>query len=262
MTRGLPAGNQSEPDLIDRIAKALPADVRADYYRELRHCRSLPENDEMLRILRAMQFLTLLTEQVPDRIGAQREKMESCLRQTTDTIQQFQEAAGAYHRKLDERLTALPSAIAAGISPGTIAEKIHESLRQQFIQSAIPQTAEALAVVAREMTRVAAVFGQTAKQLGGSYRGAAEDARRAVNDIETAVSLAAERAKRAADSLSWTFSEAYRWSLYALGTIALLLGIGIGMSVERWISSPRHPDETSIPAPTHPAPRESSKAKR
>jgi hypothetical protein len=250
MTRGLPAGNPSEPDLIDRIAKALPADVRADYYRELRHCRSLPDNDEMLRILRAMQFLTLLTEQVPGRIGVQREKLDSRLRETTDTIQRVQEAAGAYHRKLDERLTALPSAIAAGISPGAIAEKINENLRQQFIQSAIPQT------------RVAAEFGQTAKQLGGSYRGAAEDARRAVNDIESAVSLAAERAKRAADSLSWTFSQAYRWSLYALCTIALLLGIGIGMSVERCISSPRQPDETSIPAPAHPAPKESSKAKR
>ena len=34
-------------DLIDRIASALPASVRPDYYRELRHCRSLPENDEM-----------------------------------------------------------------------------------------------------------------------------------------------------------------------------------------------------------------------
>ena len=45
-----------ENDLIDRIAESLPADVRADYYREMRHCRSLPENDEMLRILRAMQF--------------------------------------------------------------------------------------------------------------------------------------------------------------------------------------------------------------
>ena len=41
-------------DLIDRIAKALPAEVRADYYRELMHCRSLPENDEMLRILSVM----------------------------------------------------------------------------------------------------------------------------------------------------------------------------------------------------------------
>ena len=47
------SGDFPEADLIDRIANALPAEVRADYYRELRHCRSLPENDEMLLILRA-----------------------------------------------------------------------------------------------------------------------------------------------------------------------------------------------------------------
>lgn len=39
-------------DLIDRIANGLPANVRADYYRELMHCRALPESDEMLHILR------------------------------------------------------------------------------------------------------------------------------------------------------------------------------------------------------------------
>ena len=49
-----------EPDTLDRIANALPPEVRADYYREMRHLRSLPENDEMLRILRAMQFLGVL----------------------------------------------------------------------------------------------------------------------------------------------------------------------------------------------------------
>jgi hypothetical protein len=45
----------ARPDLIDRIASALPDELRADYYRELAHCRQLPENDEMLRILRAMR---------------------------------------------------------------------------------------------------------------------------------------------------------------------------------------------------------------
>ena len=49
-----------EPDLIDRIANALPAELQAGYYREMRHCRSLSENDEMLRILRAMQFSVVL----------------------------------------------------------------------------------------------------------------------------------------------------------------------------------------------------------
>jgi len=43
-------------DLTDRIAEALPLDIRADYYRELRHCRSLPENDEMLRFCGSCSF--------------------------------------------------------------------------------------------------------------------------------------------------------------------------------------------------------------
>ena len=65
-----------EPDLIDRIANALPAELRADYYRELRHCRSLPENDEMLRILRVMQFLVVLMVDVPGRITTERQGFE------------------------------------------------------------------------------------------------------------------------------------------------------------------------------------------
>jgi hypothetical protein len=60
MNEIMPPDNPEGPDLIDRIANALPDNVRSDYYRELMHCRSLPQNDEMLRILRAMQFLTLL----------------------------------------------------------------------------------------------------------------------------------------------------------------------------------------------------------
>jgi hypothetical protein len=34
------------PDLIDRIANALPKELQAEYYRELAHCRNLPESDE------------------------------------------------------------------------------------------------------------------------------------------------------------------------------------------------------------------------
>jgi hypothetical protein len=56
-----------EPDLIDRIANALPIELRSDYYREMRHLRSLPENDEMLLILRAMQFSVVLMLQIPER---------------------------------------------------------------------------------------------------------------------------------------------------------------------------------------------------
>ena len=67
------------PDLIDRIANALPVELRADYYGELRHCRSLPENDEMLHILRAMQFLVVLMVQAPEQMATERQRLEQII---------------------------------------------------------------------------------------------------------------------------------------------------------------------------------------
>ncbi len=142
------SGKLPEPDLIDRIANALPAEVRADYYRELRHCRSLPENDEMLLILRAMQYLTLLMVQVPGRVAVERERIEQLFTTALKTVQKSLQSSEAYQTQLDERLSRLPVEIAAGISPQAIAGNINESLRQRFVQSTIPETALALAQVA------------------------------------------------------------------------------------------------------------------
>jgi hypothetical protein len=66
-------------DLIDRIAEALPEDQRAAYYREMMYCRSLPENDELLRVLRVMQILTFLMQQAPERVVAERKRMQELL---------------------------------------------------------------------------------------------------------------------------------------------------------------------------------------
>src|SRR5213593_4864676 len=186
-----PGLNLPEPDLIDRIANALPAEVRADYYRELRHCRSLPENDEMLLILRAMQYLTLLMVQVPGRVAVERERLEQILPAALQSLEKLLKSSEAYKRQLDERLSRLPVEIAAGISPQAIAANINESLRQRFVQSTIPETARALAQVAEQMKKVTAEFGATASTLGNSYRGAAEEARRSIADLNSVISAAA-----------------------------------------------------------------------
>jgi hypothetical protein len=162
-----------EPDLIDRIANDLPAEVRAEYYREMRHCRTLPSNDEMLRILRAMQFLHVLMVQVPGQITTEREKFQQLLAGALRTLQKANESSVAYQTQLDERIEQLPENIAMRISPEAIAAKINESLRQQFVRSTIPETARALAAVAMQLNDVTREFGSTATALGNRYRGAA-----------------------------------------------------------------------------------------
>jgi len=231
-----PGLNLPEPDLIDRIANALPAEVRADYYRELRHCRSLPENDEMLRILRAMQYLTLLMVQAPARAAAVGERFEKLFESALDTLQKTLLSGQAYQRQLDERLSRLPLEIAAGISPRAIAANINESLHQEFVKSTIPQTARALAHSAAQMEKVSAEFKTTASTLGDSYQGAAEAALRSIQNMESAISQAAATARRAANELSEDFREEYRWSLYALTSLALFIGLILGIMLRSWFA--------------------------
>ncbi len=130
MSATVQVSDTAEPDLIDRIANDLPTEVRADYYREMRHCRTLPSNDEMLRILRAMQFLHILMVRVPGQITTEREKFQQLLTGALRTLHTTVESSVVYQGQLDQRIEQLPENIANGISPEVIAAAINESLRQ------------------------------------------------------------------------------------------------------------------------------------
>jgi hypothetical protein len=243
-----------EPDLIDLIADDLPVEVRAKYYRAMRPCRTLQSSDEMLHILRAMMFLHILMVQVPRDITTEREKFRQLLTGALGTLQTTIESSVVYQRQLDQRLEQLPENIANGISPEVIATAINESLRQQFVQSTIPETASRLAAVAMQLNDVTTAFGRTATALGNQYRGAAQEARQAIDDIESTSSRAMASARRGAEELVTTFRHEYRWSLYALSSLALVIGIGLGLSLYRWFEAPARPvDRASVVQTAPPA---------
>ena len=244
---------RAEPDLIDRIANALPEGVRADYYRELRHCRSLPESDEMLRLLRAMQFLVLLIEQAPLRVAEERERLDAVLAVAVDNLTRMGEVSEAYHSALQQRLMALPADIANGISPKVVAGKISEILGQEFMRSGLPKTAEALGEISDRMKKVCAEFAATSDNLGGTYRGAAEDARRAVSSLNLEISQAAAAASRFTREMAERSVDAWRWSLLMIAGGALVVGLGLGMTFERWLLSPSEPAVESSAAVVQPA---------
>jgi len=236
----------AEPDLIDRIAGALPEEVRAEYYRELLHCRSLPENDEMLRLLRAMQFLVLLIEQAPTRMAEERERLDKLLATTIANITKINAASETWHTALQRKITRLPSDIANSISPEAIAGKINENLKQEFMRSTIPRTADALAVIADRMKTSCTEFSATSDGLGSVYRGAAEDARKAIASLNSEMSQATATATRFTSELTEKFSKAYRLSLGMLACGALIIGLAIGMMFERFLFSP--PERVVQPA--------------
>ena len=227
MNQIIQLANASENDLVDRIAEALPMEVRADYYRELRHCRSLPENDEMLRILRIMQFLTLLIHTAPSRLAAERESLDQAL----------STCAAALERTV-ARLDTLPREVASGIAPGAIAATINESLRQQFLQSTIPQSADALAVVATQMKKTVAEFQQAARSIHNAHHSAAEEANRAVREIESSIAYATKASQQAAMDLTSTFIHEYRWSIVMIAAICLVAGALFTRAYDNWRDSP------------------------
>jgi len=227
---------RQEADLIDRIANALPPEVRADYYRELRHCRSLPENDEMLRILRAMQFSVLLIHQAPERMAAQTEKVEGIFCDLLQALRKISESSQAHQAQLDQRLTELPQAIAEGIGAEAIVAGINESLRQQFVQSTIPETGQALTVAGAQIKRSTAEFAQTVRDLGNAYNGAVEEARKAIEKLESTSSHAIASIQRCAANANHIFERGNRWSLYVLLSFALVAGVGLEKAYQSFVN--------------------------
>lgn len=228
-TQYLPAADSKpEPDLIDRIAAALPAEIRADYYREMRHCRLLPENDEMLRILRIMQFLTLLIEQAPTQVAVEREQLGRMLAQSLEAAGRMQQANLAYYKQLEERIAKLPAAIEQGISPEAIAARLNEALRQQFAQSGLPQTAKALDLLANQVKVSTRDFQQTASELTGTYKGVADQASQAMAQMVRSIESTTYYSQHAQEKLAGTFFEARKWLIVTATSVALVLGIILG----------------------------------
>jgi hypothetical protein len=139
--------DQDDPfndDTIDRIANFLPTEVRAAFYRELRHCRSLPQNNEMLRIIRAMQYLVLIMVKLPEQMAEERERFEQIVSRSEKLLNDVHQFVDEATRLIDRRLAQVAADIAKALNPQAVAAQINENLRQQFIKTTIPETADAL----------------------------------------------------------------------------------------------------------------------
>jgi phage host-nuclease inhibitor protein Gam len=239
-------------EVRERIGESLPPHLRAAYYRELVHCRSLPENDEMLRIIRILQILTFLIHEAPNRIVTERERFEQLLTPALNALEKTGQSNREYQAQLDQRLAQLPQDIAELIQPKAIAEAINESLHQQFVKSTIPETAQLLGIVAKENKRVSAEFSDAASRLENAYNGSAKNAERTIANIE-----------RAAARLSTE----YRWAVLSTCGLTAAASFVLGMLVYWWVfSAPVRVEQVASPqvqaAPAAIKPPEQPKKRR
>jgi hypothetical protein len=244
----------AESDFIDDIAALLPVEQRPLWYRDMAHLRRLPADDEMLRIARAMGFLALVTRQTPAQIAIEREQIATILGDSIKAIQSARQDAITLQQQLEKRLTQLPAEIAEGISPAAIAAKLSESLRQRFVESGIPETAKALAVVSKQTKQIAGEFDRSSKLLTDSYHGAAGEASKAIHELRGSIAYATDTAKQAAHDLTHTFLREYKWSVLVLCSAAMAVGFALGTLFYRWVNQPApEPAPTAVVYPSQPS---------
>jgi hypothetical protein len=251
-----PRDRRSAPDdLFDDIAKLLDPSQREYFYQRMLYFRQLRPDDELLRIVEAIGFLALLIREAPHAVAFERERIATALTTTLASIQAVAALTQAHHQQLEDRMAKLPAAIAEGISPGAIAHAITESLRQQFVHSGLPATAQALAVVAKQLTQATATLQRGADQLAAET-GAADEARRALNDIRTSLVHATEQARGAVATLGREFMADYRQAIALLCGGALLVGALLGFGLQSWRAARVEvvPPATVAPASATPAP--------
>jgi hypothetical protein len=220
-------------DLIDAIARRLEPGQRESFYQRMLYFRHLRADDELLRIVEALGWLTLLIRDAPHAVAIERQHLAELLATHVATIEATAQAAQTFHQQIEDRVARLPAEIAGGIRPSAIAQAIAESLRQEFVRSGLPAIAEALAVLSTQLQQTTTDFQRASDQLTEAHHGAAMQAARAIERVYASVWQAAESTKDTMQQFRQRFRLDYWWSVGTLVPAALLIGIWLGFILHR-----------------------------
>jgi hypothetical protein len=225
---------EGESTLFDSLARLVPEELQAAYYRVLAHTRKLSPDDEMLRILEAMGILALLTRQTPMEIAEERERFQEML----DLHQHFSDEAQQkmlnYVYKLESRIARLPEKIEAGLDAQKIARLLSESLRQSFLESGLP-------AATRCLQGTSAVMTSAQKELTAALGNLSDPKDGVVAQIESAnnrLTQSLEKRESAFDELLQKLNThvLYIW-IPVISTAALMIGLVAGMRIEGCMDS-------------------------
>ena len=240
-----------EPTLFDSLARLVPEELQAEYYRVLAHTRTLSPDDEMLRILEAMGILALLTRHTPKDIADERERFQEMLdlhRQFSDEAQQ--KMLGYVH-ELEARISVLPSEVEAGLDPQQIAKLLGESLRQHFLQSGITATVNGLQTTNAALTAAQKELSSALRTLSDSHGGVVAQ----VESANSRLTYSLESRAKTIDALLHELrGDLLRiWIPLACGA-TLLVGMFCGMEIQGCRDSPSEAATAPTPATVQPAP--------
>jgi hypothetical protein len=241
--------------MFDSLARLVPDDLQAAYYRVLAHTRTLSPDDEMLRILEAMGTLALLTRHTPKDIADEREHFQEVLELHRQFSDEAQRNMSNYVRELEARISDLPRGIKAGLDPQQIAKMLGESLRQHFLQSGIQDTVQALQTTSSAMTSAQMELATALHNLSDSHGGVVAQLRYANNRLEYSLE---SRAKTIDALLHEWKSDLLRIWMPMIAGAAMLIGLFGGIEIQGCRESASAevatPKQTAVPSVSNPEP--------
>jgi vacuolar-type H+-ATPase subunit E/Vma4 len=238
-----------EPTMFDSLARLVPDELQAAYYRVLAHTRTLSPDDEMLRILEAMGILALLTRHTPKDIADERERLQELLEAHQQHSEQAQQNMLGYVHELESRLANLPGEIEAGLDPKQIAKMLGESLRQHFLRSGVQDTVGALQTTNAAITSAQKDLSAALRTLSDSHGGVVAQVERANNRIEYSL----ESRVKTMDALlhEWKSDLLRIWIPMVAGA-CILIGLFGGMEIQGCRDAPTVTQSTTAAVPATP----------
>ena len=234
--------NLPQLDVTDSLAEALPPNLQAAYYRELNHCRSLPENDEMLRIIRILQILTYLIHQAPAAVATEREKIGTLFGSLIEAVQRVTQSIGEYQNRVDQRLAELPEDLAKRIQPAAIAKELSENLHQEFARAGLLDLGQAFQTSFNRLEKLFARldslisgFETVVMKIEHEMHNAAREHLDAMRETRNVIVREGER-----------MSQKYRWQRDVLIAIVLIVVFTLGVKYGQWLNSPVEPPTNTV----------------
>ena len=240
-----------EPTLFDSLARLVPEELQAAYYRVLAHTRTLSPDDEMLRILEAMGILALLTRHTPKDIADERERFQVLLELHRQFSDEAQQKMLDYVHELESRIARLPGEIEAGLDPQQIAKLLGESLRQHFLQSGITATVKGLQTTSAALTTAQKELSTALRTLSDSHGGVVAQ----VESANSRLTYSLESRAKTVDALLHELKgDLLRiWIPLACGA-TLLVGMFCGMEIQGCRDSPSEAATAPTPTTVQPVP--------
>jgi len=242
ITSQLKVVTAGEPTLFDSLARLVPEELQAAYYRVLAHTRTLSPDDEMLRILEAMGILALLTRHTPKDIADERERFQEMLDLHRQFSNEAQKKMFGYVHELEARISALPGEVEAGLDPQQIAKLLGESLRQHFLQSGITATVKSLQTTGTAMMSAQKELTTALRNLSDSHGGIVAQVESANDRIRNSM----ENRVKVLDALllEWK-SDLLRIWIPLIAGAAMLIGLFAGI----WIKGCRDASLAAVETP-------------